>query len=86
MIEIGAVKIKNNEILDRFDELIDPHRPLPQKITDLTYITDDMLRGKENEDVVTKKFLDWVGDLPLVAHNAKFDISFMKAACNKYNL
>ena len=86
MSEIGAVKIKNNEILDRFDELIDPHRPLPQKITDLTYITDDMLRGKENEDVVTKKFLDWVGDLPLVAHNAKFDISFMKAACNKYNL
>lgn len=86
MIEIGAVKIKNNEVLDRFDELIDPHRPLPQKIIDLTYITDDMLKGKENEDVVTKKFLEWVGDLPLVAHNAKFDISFMKAACNKYNL
>ena len=86
MIEIGAVKIKNNEVLDRFDALIDPHRPLPQKIADLTYITDEMLKGKEDEDVVTKKFLDWVGDLPLVAHNAKFDISFMRAACNKYNL
>ena len=86
MIEIGAVKIKNGEILDRFDELIDPHRPLPRKITELTFITDEMLQGKDNEENVTRRFLDWCGDLPMVAHNAKFDISFMKAACNKYNL
>ena len=86
MIEIGAVKIKDNEIIDRFDELIDPHRPIPTKITELTYITDEMLAGKEDEETVTKKFLEWAGDLPLVAHNAKFDISFMRAACNKYNL
>lgn len=86
MIEIGAVKIQNGEIIDRFDELIDPHRPLPSKITELTFITDEMLKGKDNEENVTKRFLDWVGDLPMVAHNAKFDISFMKAAMNKYNL
>jgi len=86
MIEIGAVKICEGKILDRFDALIDPHRSIPTKITELTYITDDMVSGMEDEDVVTKKFLEWCGDLPLVAHNAKFDISFMKAACNKYNL
>ena len=85
MIEIGAVKIKNGEITDRFDELIDPKRPLPKKITELTFITDDMLKGCPSEEEITRKFLDWVGDLPLVAHNAKFDISFMKAACQKYN-
>ena len=86
MIEIGAVKIKNGEIIERFDELIDPHRPIPKKITELTFITDEMLSGCDNEENVTKRFLEWVGDLPLIAHNAKFDISFMKAACNKYNL
>ena len=86
MIEIGAVKIKNGEILDRFDELINPHRKLPTKIVELTAITDDMLQDKDDEDNVTKRFMEWVGDLPMVAHNAKFDISFMKAAMSKYNL
>ena len=86
MIEIGAVKIKNNEIIDRFDMLIDPGRPLPQKIIDLTCITDEMLKGKESEENVTKKFLDWTQDLPMVAHNAKFDISFLSMAMQKYNL
>ena len=50
MIEIGAVKIKNGEIIDRFDEFIDPGRTLPQKITDLTCITDEMLKGHDNEE------------------------------------
>ncbi len=86
MIEIGAVKILNGEIYDRFDELIDPKMPLPKKITELTCITDDMLQGKDDEKTVTKRFLEWVGDLPLVAHNAKFDISFIEMALKKYNL
>lgn len=85
MIEIGAVKIKNGEIIDRFDELIDPKRPIPKKITELTFITDEMVSGKDSEENVTRRFLDWAKDLPMVAHNAKFDISFMKAACNKYD-
>ena len=86
MIEIGAVKIKNGEITDRFDELINPNRKLPAKIVELTAITDDMLKDCEDEKTVTKKFLKWVNNLPMVAHNAKFDISFMKAACAKYDL
>ena len=86
MIEIGAVKIHGDEIIDRFDELIDPGRKLSNKITELTCITDDMLKGKDNEETVTKKFLAWVGDAPMVAHNAKFDISFLEMAMKKYNL
>ena len=86
MIEIGAVKIRNGEITDRFDELIDPNRPLPEKITELTNITDEMLKGKPSEEEVTKKFLEWAGDAPMVAHNAKFDISFIEMSMKKYNL
>ena len=86
MIEIGAVKICGDEIVDRFDELIDPKRHIPDKITELTCITDEMVRGKDDEETVTKKFLEWAGDLPMVAHNAKFDISFIEMAMKKYNL
>lgn len=86
MIEIGAVKIKAGEITDRFDEFIDPKRPLPTKITELTCITDEMLAGHDSEENVTRRFLEWTGDLPMVAHNAKFDIGFISAACAKYNL
>ena len=86
LIEIGAVKVKNNEVIARFDELIACDKPLPKVIVELTNITDEMLVGKDSEENVTKRFLDFVGDLPLVAHNAQFDISFIKSACKKYNL
>ena len=86
MIEIGAVKVINNEIVDRFDELIACDHPLPKIITELTNITDEMLKGKDSEENVTKRFLDFCGDLPLVAHNAAFDISFVESAVEKYGL
>lgn len=86
MIEIGAVKVKNNEIIERFDELIACPNPLPKIITELTSITDEMLVGCDTEENVTKRFLDFIGDLPLVAHNAQFDISFVSSACKKYGL
>ncbi len=86
LIEIGAVKIKDGNIIDRFDELIDPGRHIPDMITSLTCITDDMVKGCDNEEEVTKRFLAWSGDLPMVAHNAKFDISFISSAMKKYNL
>lgn len=86
MIEIGAVKIKNGVIIDRFDELINPNRALPTKITELTCITDEMLKDKDTEENVTKRFLEWAGVLPMVAHNAKFDISFIEMSMKKYNL
>ncbi len=86
MIEIGAVKLKDGEIIDRFDELIDPKRPIPSKITELTNITDEMVKGKRTEKDVLTDFMSWVGDLPMVAHNASFDISFIDMGCKKYNL
>ena len=86
IIEIGAVKIKNGEIIEKYDELINPGRPLPKKIIEVTSITDDMLEGKDNEENAVKRFVEWFGDCPMVAHNAKFDVSFLEMAYKKYNL
>ena len=88
IIEIGATKIKNGQIIESFDELINPGRPIPKKITELTNITDEMLVGKMNEEDGVKKFIDWIGgnNVPMVAHNAKFDVSFIEMAFKKYNL
>jgi len=86
IIEIGAVKIHNGEIIDRFDELVNPGHKLPLKITELTHITDEMLEGKDNEENAIKRFIEWFGSLPMVAHNAKFDVGFLEMAYQKYNL
>ena len=86
IIEVGAVKLRNGEIIEKYDELINPGRPLPQKIVDVTNITDDMLKDKDNEENAIKRFIEWFGDCPMVAHNAKFDVSFLEMAYKKYNL
>ena len=86
IIEIGAVKIKNGEILEKYDELINPGRPLPTRITEVTNITDEMLKDKDNEENAVKRFIKWFGNCPMVAHNAKFDVSFLEMAYKKYGL
>ena len=86
IIEIGAVKIKDGEIIEKYDELINPGRKLPEKIVSVTNITDEMLKDKDNEENAVKRFIEWFGDLPMVAHNAKFDVSFLEMAYKKYNL
>ncbi len=86
IIEIGAVKLKNGEILERYDELINPGRPLPEKITAITNITDEMLKGKRTEEEAIKDFIKWFGNDTMVAHNAKFDVSFLEMCYKKYDL
>ena len=86
IIEIGAVKIKNGEIIDRFDELINPNVELRSEIIELTHITDDMLKDKRSEEEVVCDFIKWFGYSPMVAQNARFDVSFLTRAYRKYNL
>lgn len=86
IIEIGAVKIKDGIITDRYDELIDPKRNLPEEIIKITSITDEMLKGKREEEIAVVDFMKWVGDLPMVAHNARFDMAFILKAYEKFNL
>lgn len=86
IIEIGAVKMQKGKIIDTFDEFINPGRLISDEIIKITGITNEMLEDKLDEKTVLENFMDWVGDLPMVAHNAKFDTSFIKMAYLKYDL
>ena len=83
IIEIGAVILKNGKEIDRFQTFVDPERPLDRKIVDLTGIRDDMLQGAPKIEEVLPKFLEFVGDRVLVAHNSDFDTGFIRAECDR---
>ncbi|MCD5322721.1 MULTISPECIES: PolC-type DNA polymerase III [Pontibacillus] len=83
VIELAAVKIKEGEIIDRFESFANPHEPLSQTTTDLTGITDDMVKDAPDPDEVFKDFHKWMGDSILVAHNASFDMGFLNAGLQK---
>ncbi len=86
LIEIGAARMRGEEILEKFNTFVDPERLLSNTIVELTGITDEMLVGAPSEREAITAFLDFCGDLPLVAHNANYDLSMMKAACRRLNL
>ncbi|WP_243386898.1 PolC-type DNA polymerase III [Bacillus kexueae] len=77
IIELAAVKIRNGEIIDRFESFANPHEPLSATTIELTGITDDMVKDAPDVDVVLRKFKEWVEDSILVAHNASFDMGFL---------
>ena len=86
IIEIGAVKLKDGEIIEKFDRLIKPPTPISERITNVTSITNEMVADCPKEEDAVKEFLKWTGNLPMVAHNAKFDTSFIEMCYKKYNL
>ncbi len=83
IIEIGAVRIRGGEVVDRFASFADPGRPLSAKTVSLTGITDQMLKGAPRPEAAVASFLDWLGDAPLCAHNAAFDTGFVREYCKK---
>jgi DNA polymerase-3 subunit alpha (Gram-positive type) len=86
MIEIGAVKMKDGEVLDRFDEFINPHHPLSSTTINLTSITDELVLQADDEADVIKRFQEFCGDRPLCGHNVRFDIGFVNAALKRAHL
>ncbi len=86
IIEIGAVKLKNGEVVEIFETFVDPKERLPKKITEITGITDEMLVGAPLIEDALPKFIDFIGDSILVAHNARFDIGFIQMGLQKLGM
>ena len=81
IIEIGAVKVERGKITERFSTFVNPKVPIPFQITQLTSITDQMVMDAPDIETVLPKFLTFVGDAVLVAHNASFDVGFIEQNC-----
>ena len=76
--EIGIIKIKNGKEISRFECFVNPEKPIPEEVVNITHITDDMVKDAETIDKVMPKMLDFLGDSVIVAHNAGFDVGFLK--------
>ena len=83
IIEIGAVKIKAGRIIDRYSQLINPGISIPYHITEITSITNEQVANQPKIDEAIEKFVEFVGDAVLVAHNAPFDMGFIKRDVKK---
>lgn len=83
--EIGALKIKNGQVIDKFETLVNPEKHIPDEVSRITNITDDMVIDFPKIKEVMPDFLEFIEDLPLVAHNADFDIGFIRHNCEVLN-
>lgn len=86
IIEIGALKYKNNVLIEEFNYLINPQISLPEVIVNITGIKDEDLINKEDISVILPKFIEFIEDLPLIAHNKEFDLGFINKNLNDLNL
>ena len=86
MTEIAAVKVRNGEVLEEFQTYVNPHKPIPANITELTGISDETVKDAPELSEALPKFLEFAGDLPLVAHNAGFDMAFINRACERLGI
>ena len=83
IIEVAAIRFEDGVITDRFVHLINPERPIPAMITEITGISDSMVRKAATEEMIIDDFLFFLGEHPLVAHNIHFDEQFLSQLCTR---
>ena len=86
IIEIGAVKISKGQVVEVYDKFVNPECPIPEDITELTSITDDMVSDADTIDKVLPEFLEFVGNRLMIAHNADFDMGFVRVAAKNLDI
>ena len=86
IIEIGAVKVEDGKITDKFSTFVNPKRPIPFRITELTSITDEMVISSPDIETILPQFIEFIGDAVLVAHNASFDVGFIEQNCKRQKI
>ena len=86
LIEIAAYKVYQGGVIEKFEKFINPGRHIPESITELTSITDDMVKDAKNEETILKEFMEFCKGCVFVAHNAKFDVGMIYAKSKKYNI
>ena len=86
IIEIGALKYINDELVEEFDVLINPMEDIPEIITNITGITNEMVAKEKTIEEVLPLFMEFIGELPVICHNAPFDIGFINASLKRCDM
>ncbi len=84
--EFGIMKVKNGEVIDTFECFVNPEKHIPERVSEITNITDDMVKDAETIDVVLPKVIEFCKDTTIVAHNASFDVGFIRENARRLGL
>lgn len=82
IIELAVCKVRNKRIIDTFTSFVKPKKPIHEVVTEVTGITNEMLKDADTIDIVLNKLVDFIGNLPIVVHNANYVMDFIKANTN----
>ncbi len=86
LVEIGAIHVRGNNIVERWQSLVFPEQPIPPRVIEVHGITDEAVREAPVARDLLPRFFEWLGDLPLIAHNVSFDASMLAAECDRLGL
>ena len=84
--EFGIMKVKNGEVIDTFECFVNPEKPIPEKVVEVTHITDEMVKDADTIEIVLPKVIDFCKGTTIVAHNASFDVGFIRENARRFGL